>query len=578
MSKRRRTPCACKPVWHDNLYGRDQATGNSSWRRQEIAAELLGSYSLQTRLLQDNKTWRLMVHGPRTPSLNGCTDAFYGRVQGTVIEALRFRVVAATGSPCTYEATWWPRYAGQYSVNVWLTYANNSAMLSPEEFAPVLSHLRDRLKPALGKLKAIDRSLKDNPARLLNDRDRAYGAVLQQVPGSPWSVQASAKARLERGRQILEPWCAPGQFDGSGAWVSVRACESDDSCAAQGHPYKAVAANHSLHMQYLHVWKPHGCRLRQFVDAPAFEAALQERAAAHGPKDATRTAKCNQSTDSTRWRVLLAGDSLMREEYCALRQFLLDGRRFGELLHAADCFHGDNATVRTAHLIVSFVGINGFYDSFFGWRDLPGRTEQQINVVLQAADRLRPHVLIWLDGAHSMELNSITDFLATLNTTARLFAHALRYSPALRSVAGTLVQLQVPYVHTLGPQLNRSQPGFYPTTWGGLQAPRVLRVNELSAKLLRQLGIDSYDTSVVHEPRPESSRDKMHWGFYQWPDRARAAEADCDSYCHGTWAQMKGFTTMERNGYPELPYAQTQILLNLLLSKLGKYAYPCSSS
>ena len=422
MSKRRITPCACKPVWHDNLYGRDQATGNSSWRRQEIAAELLGSYSLQTRLLQDNKTWRLMVHGPRTPSLNGCTDAFYGRVQGTVIEALRFRVVAATGSPCTYEATWWPRYAGQYSVNVWLTYANNSAMLSPEEFAPVLSHLRDRLKPALGKLKAIDRSLKDNPALLLNDRDRAYGAVLQQVPGSPWSVHASAKARLERGRQILEPWCAPGQFDGSGAWVSVRACESDDSCAAQGHPYKAVAANHSLHMQYLHVWKPHGCRLRQFVDAPAFEAALQERAAAHGPEDATRTAKCNQSTDSTRWRVLLAGDSLMREEYCALRQFLLDGRRFGELLHAADCFHGDNATVRTAHLIVSFVGINGFYDSFFGWHDLPGRTEQQINVVLQAADRLRPHVLIWLDGAHSMELNSITDFLATLNTTARLFA------------------------------------------------------------------------------------------------------------------------------------------------------------
>ena len=41
---------------------------------------------------------------------------------------------------------------------------------------------------------------------------------------------------------------------------------------------------------------------------------------------------------------------------------------------------------------------------------------------------------------------------------------------------------------------------------------------------------------------------------------------------------MKGFTTMERNGYPELPYAQTQILLNLLLSKLGKYAYPCRSS
>ena len=574
----RNETCGCEPVWNDTLYGRDNATTRTVWRRDQINAELQRGYRLSFTLRHDKSSWDMLVRAPRWRGQ--CDDAFYAQAHGMAIEAIEFSPWTADGprdlTSCRYTAQYKPAFAGLHHVRVWLMYTNGSGHLSPTAFAPALLPYRPRLVEVAGVAKNLRHTpfsgnFFANLSLFIDDVDVIMGAVLLQLPGSPLPLNVSS-ALLHHARpgDHHRP-CKRGQFDSPGAWVDIKGCRQDADCIGQLAP---TLTGGEASTEYLErasrVWKPKHCRLVQFPDAHAFAGALAAvKPPSSGGLPAPPITRREHHKAALPWRVLLAGDSLQREEYCALRHFLLRPSHFASL-DAAECFNASAFLTQTPHLLVQYVPVDGFYDSYFGWQDLPNRTETMVNKVLAAVAETAPHVLIWQDGAHSLGKNSLGDFARTLGATARLLR--ARYN-------GSLIWRCVSYVHSLGPlgtARSRGSNDFYTTSWGGLQAPRVKAANELAIRVLKPFGMATYDTSVLHEARPERSRDKMHWGYYSrgYAD-PNGPPANCGRYCAGMWADSPSFTSKER-GFPELPWAETQILANLLLDQFntGRHAMP----
>jgi hypothetical protein len=442
--------------------------------------------------------------------------------------------VAVNLSVCEYTATWDPPYPGAYTVAVYLTFANGSAWYEPSETQRYLLKARrdGTLMEHYGRTKDIGLR---HPKMDSNPKSKYQVALMnriqQHVPGSPLSVLARGLPDT-----ALEPWCADA--DTPGMFVSPDACKRHLSCAAQGAENATFLSKHSVY-----VWKPRGCRLKIFAE-PAEFVRLYKELKGHG-----------RSTPA----IIFAGDSLLMEEFCALKHFLK-----GEDFWKINCDRQSRGRATQLQSVsISAFEVFGFYDSYFGWRDLTGRTEKITTKIINDSNLIGADAtIIFLDGAHSLEKNDMADYLRTLKNTARLLLH--------EAGRHRIVHRQIPSVHDFGPcnfAVGKDiGPYFaYHRTPPYLSSARTSYANEKARAIMKDLNIPSYEASIPSLARPELTRDKMHSGQLN-PDNKDPTEGNCQLYCSGQWTQFQNFDIFHG---PILPFFQVQILLNVLLALDG---------
>ena len=538
--------CSAPPIWNDTLYGgSDARIATTEWRRLELVAETKRYMISGTHEGTVAKPITLRITDDRTASL--CDADFFGVLTGE--QSIQNVDFEPAGS-CVYEATFLVHTEGSYALHVWLTYINGSSWVQP---AAMMKHLlapyyadqksRRLLFPSSGRLKGLPVSV--TIEQLLNrssaTRSFMYSFAGTKLEGTPWKLHIRNPPNTAHPYR-LEPLC-DGSYRGAGVWLARDACLREPSCKAQGEV--------AFYSPW--VWKPLTCRLRYFHTFAAFELALEGAARRHGVYNETKTLG--------RLHVLMAGESLMREDFCALLHFA-SGRPWEQL----NCAQQLPVTFITGQYLTCVLASGcerGFYETAYGYQVRPHHTYRLTESVIQQA-RLADHIL-WSDVGHSLEKNDDKTFVAlVLHVTSRLTRAPQNATVSWRPST---------YIHSLGPAGVHSG-GFYRWSYF-LPGPRVLRLNrQLTTELSKRGHLVQFAPTHMHRSRPDLTRDRMHssravgYGNItpQQPccllENSMSVNETCQRYCQGKWAAFKSFTELER---PILQYYTMQLTLNWLL-------------
>eukprot|EP01031_Cornospumella_fuschlensis_P028416 gene28416-34307_t len=518
--------CTHRPIFNDSVYGRDELSLKTIFRKREIEEEIQHyRLVLPTSISLSERENRFTILRTAANPNSSCSDSFYAHLTGPVLQELRFYALTDTASSdnrlCVYGCIWEPFFPGKYEVNVWLTYTNGSGLSEPSLLQPFLNASRAKLVSELGRIKDIG----FRASSFETDPKFRYGIASKVLSSQQFDVHdlhQGAKRVLEE-----EDFCSEQDTSStSGFFVRRDICLSDPNCR------RILPSSKGFHDNLKYIWKPTGCISPIFGSAEEFAEAL------HWPRIST-------------FRLLFVGDSLQAEESCAMKHFLA-GKDFAEL----DCSkaYREGNVPAIVNIKVDFLSIPGFYSSFYGWSHaLPNRTLDSIGQVLRYAETSHPDLLIWNDGVHSLEKNDVAEVVSEVEETAQQF----------QSLLGDRVMFRmVPYVHSIGPSmLVMPNAGFYETSML-LQAPRIELANQRMRHLMMQYGIPTYDSSVVHAARPEGTRDNMHWSRVRNNHSPPTAE-QCRAYCDGKWMGVAGFSS-ERDA-PTMIFSSMQLMLGAVV-------------
>ena len=560
--------CSTVPLFNDTVYGGpDVRTAGTEWRRLELAA-LMNSYRLSgTRMAKSGEPWGMSVSSMKRGEgcASTCDDAFFALLIGTwSVRNVDFEVSNATNKRdtcCEYQARVHATLpAGSYALHIWLTYTNGSGVAQPTRvLAPVLAtHEKELLVRRKGRLKDVPIIVESIMNRSDVTRSFMYSFAGTRLHGTPWVVQvspASAGAPDRRHRYNPVPQLAPIEplctvrYRGRGAWMRREACMLDPSCSAQG-----AGAFYSDW-----VWKPDGCRLQYFASFADFETALLAK---------LRHSRVPHRRQTERVRVVMAGESLMREDFCALAHFA-SGRLFDTL----DC--GKALTQnRVEGRVATFIhhSVAGFYEEAFGLR-LPNRTDAAAAGVCQVARNA--DLVLWSDVGHTFEKNPDAYYIRAMLQVTALLATCLPNT--------TVSWRPQTYVHNFGPAAFHSEGSFY--RWGYfLQGPRIMRANHHMQVELTRRGLPiQFDPSHMQRARPDLTRDRMHstptssimLNGRTTPCCLRtvnsttvlsSAKETCESYCAGRWEAFNYFVNVAP---PILGFYTMQLTLNWVLQAIS---------
>lgn len=527
--------CSCAsgiPYWNDTCYGRDEVTKETLWRKKEIDYEMSryrlllpkgGFDNLNFKPLTlngDSQDYKFIINvtKPKYRKYVCGEDTFYSTLTGPIIQQLQFvqKDGGINSTFCEYVAIWKPYYPGNYTLKVWLTYTNGTGYFQPSHLQPVLEPYREALKTHLGRLKDIDKRFQQ-----LNLKERLqFGMPMQLLENTPKSFHVNIPPKNDRKWKIPfkkinneDTFCdnlSGGSEDSimSGMFIHRDVCSKNVKCRNIMNSTIFTGKNENL-TKYIWTIPSQEYNLHQYISPENFHFAI------------------NGGSANTSFRVLFVGDSLQREDFSALRQFLRE-KSFYDLDSRSK---QNQKPFQTRGIYVEYLNIDGFYETLYGWEDeLLGRRDKLIDQILNRVKDF--DLIIWNDAGHSLEKNDVKDVLVSIEATAQKLLTKIteKWGHGKKSLVFRLMN----YVHALGPLHGNVGQGHYVSS-ALLQAPRIEKLNHQTKNILHSYGISTFDNSHPHAARPEATRDKMHWGRYPV---SRNAVLNCNEYCNGQWATL----------------------------------------
>lgn len=517
--------CACTsgfPSWNDTCYGRDEATQKTLWRKKEIDEEM-SRYKVifpwESNVDNYTKMFNpasLMVHSheykfiinvnkPGNRSFVCGEDTFYSKITGPTIQQLQFVQIdkGMISTECEYVAIWKPDFPGYYTLKVWLTYTNGTGHFEPSKLQSVLEPYREALRSRVGRLKDINKRFQ----QLNLEEKLQYGMPMQELKNNHKSFYVDIVTEKKKKKNDHATFStAEGYEDNSMPGIFIRRdiCNNDVQCRKI---MNSTGKNVNLTK---YTWRiPSQAHNFRYLSPVDFHHAIN-----------------GGSANTSLFCVLFVGDSLQREDFAALRQFLGD-----DSFYDLDCSQIKQKPFNAAGIYAEYLNINGFYETIYGWNDeLKGRRDKLTNQILNRVKDF--DLVIWNDAGHSLEKNDVKDVLVSIEATAKELSKKIteKWGKGRKRLVFRLMN----YVHALGPLQRNIIQGQYVTS-SLLQSPRIEQLNHQTKNILHSYGISTFDNSHPHAARPEATRDKMHWGRYPV---SRNAVLNCNEYCNGQWATL----------------------------------------